>query len=88
MTSSQSRGMMLSASVVASISPLAFRAPSFRAPPTFLLVWMKTISAYSAAISRVLSFELPSTTMISYSSLPMVWSERDLRQAAMFFSSL
>ena len=56
--------MTQSASAKATISPFAFIAPSFRAPPTLLLVWTKTMSARGARDSRVRSFELPSTTMI------------------------
>ena len=79
---------MQSASVVATISPVAAMTPSFRAPPTFLLVWMKTLSAYFLAISQVASFDPPSTTIISYSLRGTVWCVRETRHWAIFSSSL
>ena len=79
---------MQSASVVAMISPFAALTPSFLAPPTFLLVWVKTLSAYFFAISQVASFDPPSTTMISYSDRGMVWWESETRHWAIFSSSL
>ena len=79
---------MQSASVVAIISPFASFTPSFRAPPTFLLVWVKTLSAYFFAISQVASFDPPSTTMISYSDRGTVWWQSETRHWAIFSSSL
>jgi hypothetical protein len=79
---------MQSASVVAMISPFAAITPSFRAPPTFLLVWVNTRSAYFLAISQVASFDPPSTTMISYSLRGTDWWDRETRHWAMFSSSL
>jgi len=72
---------MQSASVVATISPLALNTPSFLAPPPFCSSGI-TSSAYSSASSHVLSFELShSTTMSSYSPLSSVCWQRDSRQA-------
>ena len=47
-----------------------------------------TLSAYVAAISRVLSFEFPSTTITSYWSRGSVWSQTLFKQASIPSPSL